>query len=88
MKGGLTQIAGITLTSQWTEWHRQSPARRLFTQSIIQAPIKNISYHDGTGFVRGSRRWPVNFTHKGPVTRKTFSFDDVNMEWCLEISIT
>ena len=43
MKGGLTQIAGITLTSQWTEWHRQSPARRLFTQSIIQAPIKNIS---------------------------------------------
>ena len=30
-------------------------------------------------FVRGIRRWPVNSTHKGPVTRKMFPFDDVIM---------
>ena len=28
-------------------------------------------------FVRGIHRWPVNYPHKGPVTRKMFPFDDV-----------
>ena len=28
-------------------------------------------------FVRGIHRWPVDSCHKGPVTRKMFSFDDV-----------
>ena len=31
--------------------------------------------------VRGIHRWPVNFLHKGPVTRKMFPFDDVIMRW-------
>ena len=30
-------------------------------------------------FARGIHRWPVNFPHKGPVTRKIFPFDDVIM---------
>ena len=30
-------------------------------------------------FVRGIHRWPVNSPHKGPVTRKRVSFDDVIM---------
>ena len=30
-------------------------------------------------FVRGIHRWPVNSPHKGPVTRKVLSFDDVIM---------
>ena len=30
-------------------------------------------------FVRGIHREPVNFPHKGPVTRKMFPFDDVIM---------
>ena len=30
-------------------------------------------------FVWGSHRWPVNFPHKWPVTRKKFPFDDVIM---------
>ena len=30
-------------------------------------------------FVRGIHRWPVNSPHRGPVTRKTFPFDDVIM---------
>ena len=28
-------------------------------------------------FVRGVHRWPVNSPHKGPVTQKMFSFDDI-----------
>ena len=31
-------------------------------------------------FVRGIHRWPVNSSHKGPVTRKMFPFDDVIMQ--------
>ena len=31
-------------------------------------------------FVRGIHRWPVTSPHKGPVTRKMFSFDDVIMK--------
>ena len=30
-------------------------------------------------FVRGIHRWPVNSPHKGPVTRKMISFNDVIM---------
>ena len=30
-------------------------------------------------FARGIHRWPVNSSHKGPVTRKRFPFDDVIM---------
>ena len=32
-------------------------------------------------FLRGIHRWPVKSSHKGPVTRKMFAFDDVIMEW-------
>ena len=31
-------------------------------------------------FVRWIHRWPVDSPHKGPVTRKLFSFDDVIMK--------
>ena len=30
--------------------------------------------------VRGIHRWPVNFPHKVPVTRKMFPFDDIILE--------
>ena len=33
--------------------------------------------------VRGIHRWTVNSPHKGPVTRKMFPFDDINMR-CLK----
>ena len=33
-------------------------------------------------FVRGIHRWPVNSPHKGSVTQKMFSFDDVIMIRC------
>ena len=40
-------------------------------------------------FVRGIHRWPVNYPHKGPVTRKMFLFDDVIMPpWENELTHT
>ena len=35
-------------------------------------------------FVRWIHRWPVNSTHKWPVTRKMFPFDDVIMNYKIE----
>ena len=34
-------------------------------------------------FVRGIHRWPVNFPHKGLVTRKMFAFDDIIITRCI-----
>ena len=44
-------------------------------------------------FVRGIHRWPVNFPHIGPVTRKMFPFDDVikylvHPSWLADVSTT
>ena len=36
-------------------------------------------------FVQGIHRWPVNSPHKGPVTQKRFSFDDVIMKSDIKI---
>ena len=35
-------------------------------------------------FVRGIHRWPMDFPHKGPVTRKMLSFEDVIMKGLLK----
>ena len=32
---------------------------------------------ESLAFVRGIHRWPVNSSHKGPVTRKMFPFGEV-----------
>ena len=37
--------------------------------------------------VGGIQRWPVNSMHKGPVTRKMFSFDDVIMRGILSLHL-
>ena len=55
---------------------------------ITSLTIVNLTLYSGTdqriqqsstslAFVWGIRRSPVNSPHKGPVTRKMFSFDDV-----------
>ena len=51
-----------------------------FTQQSIQgADQKTHQSSASTAFVRGIHWWPMNslHTHKGPVTRKMFPFDDV-----------
>ena len=57
-------------------WRLKSPASRLFTQTFIQAQIKEN--------IKVPRHWPLcgeltrmNSPHKWPVTRKMFPFDDV-----------
>ena len=40
---------------------------------------KNIKLRVTGLCVRGIHRWPVDSSHKGPVMRKMFPFDDVTM---------
>ena len=74
----------------WKGWHSslqwrhnerlRSPASRLFTQPFIRGPDQRKHQSSASlAFVRGIHLWPVNHPHKGPVTRKMFPFDDVNM---------
>ena len=58
------------------------------TSQITSLMIVYSNFHSGAdqrrhqssaslAFVQGINRWPVNFPHKWPVTRKIFPFDDV-----------
>ena len=59
-------------------------ASRLFTQRVYSgADQRKHQSSASLAFVLGIHRWPVKSPHKGPVTRKMFSFDDVIMICCL-----
>ena len=60
------------LTPYW--WSLNSAALRLFTKPFIQVQTKSASL----AFVIGIHWWPVISPHAGPVTRKTFPFDDLH----------
>ena len=53
----------------------------MIVYSAVYLGTDHRKHHSSTSlaFVRGIYRWPVNSPHKGPVTRKMFSFDDVIM---------
>ena len=66
----------ITKTSKWARRCLKSPHDRLL-ERLFRRRSKKTSNSAWLAFVRGIHRWPVNSPHKGPVTRKMFSFDDV-----------
>ena len=63
-------------------WHGLPliPAPRSFAQPF-GCISKKISKLRVTGLCEGNHRWPVDSPHKGPVTRKMFTFDDVIILW-------
>ena len=70
----------ITMTSQWSRLRLKSLASRLFTKLFVQgSDQREHQSYASLAFARGIHRWPVNSSHKGPVTRKVFPFDDVIM---------
>ena len=60
-------------------------ASQITSLTIVYPPVyshANQRKHQSSmslAFVWGIHRWPVNSPHKGPVTRKVFSFDDAIM---------
>ena len=66
----------ITLTSQWPRWRLKSPASRLFTQSFIQAQIKEN--------IKAPRHWPLcgEFTGTGEFpARRASNAENVSIWW-------
>ena len=63
-----------------------SMASKITSLSIVYSTIHSgadQSKHQSSAslaFVRGIHRWPVNFPHKGPVTRKMFRYDEVTID--------
>ena len=69
----------ITMTSTWTRWRLKSPASRVFTQSFIQAQIKEN--------IKAPRHWPLCWESPGTgefpaqiaSNAEMFPFDDFIM---------
>ena len=60
-------------------------ASQITSLMIVYSTVYSGAYQEkdqssaSLAFVRRIHRWPVNSPHKGPVTWKTFPFDDVTM---------
>ena len=79
-------------SNRWiTQSHYSDVIMGAITSQITSLAIVYSAFYSGAdqrkqqssaslAFVWGIHRWPVNSTHKGPVTRKMFPFDDVIME--------
>ena len=68
-------------TSQWRHVERDSVSnhRRLdcLPNRLFRPHQRKHQSSTWLAFVKVIHRWPVNSPHKGPVTRKMFSFNDV-----------
>ena len=51
----------------------------VYSTVYLSADLRKHQSSASLAFVREIHRWPVNFPHKWPVTRKMFPFDDVIM---------
>ena len=53
----------------------------LIVYSTVCSGVDQRKYQSSASlaFVRGIHRWPVTSPHKGPITQRMFSFDDVNI---------
>ena len=85
----LTHLPLVPHTLQWRHNGRDSASNHQLT--IVYSTVYSGAYqrkHQSSAslaFVRGIHRWPVNYPHKGPVTRKLFPFDDVIMACVAEL---
>ena len=73
-----------TLALQWRHNGRDDVSnnkpRDYLLNRLFRRRLKKHQRSASLAFVWVIHRWPVNYPHKGPVTRKTFPFDDVIME--------
>ena len=61
----------------WTSRSLKSPVTRMFLTACADPHRRNIKVRVIGPLWGEFYRWPKHFPHKGPVTRKKLSFDDV-----------
>ena len=73
----------VLMTLRWRHNKRHGVSNHLcldcLPNRLLRRRSKKTSKLRVAGFVRGIHRWSVDSSHKGPVTRKMFPFDDVIM---------
>ena len=86
---GLTWLRGLVAhtaklaVSYYNDVVMSAMASKITSLTIVYSTVysgvsqRNHQSSASLAFVWGIHRWPVNSPHKGPVTRKMFSFDDV-----------
>ena len=79
-----TSRHSLLVSIQWRHNERDSVSNRrrldyLLIRLFRRRSNKKIKAPRHWPFVRGIHRWPLNFPHKGPVTRRMFPFGDVIM---------
>ena len=80
--GGRHSIFPAIYTQHDSEVIMSAIASQITVDSIVYSAVcssadrRKQQCSASLAFVRGIHRWPVNFPHKGPVTRKLFLFDD------------
>ena len=88
LQGYFTGTGTIIWMHQWSISHQSdvimsTVASQIISISIVYSTVcsgANQRKHQSSvllAFVRGIHQWPVNSPHKGPVTWKTFPFDEV-----------
>ena len=87
-KNNIFNIQSYSCTSSITRAHYSDVIMSATVSLIIGVSIVYSTFCSGAdqrkhqssallNFMRGVHRWPVNFPHKGPVTRKIFQFNGV-----------
>ena len=79
-KGSINNIPTLVQIMAWWWYHRRLD--RLLNCFCSGADQRKHQSSTSVTFVRGIHRWPVGSSHKGPITRKMFPFDDVIMINC------
>ena len=69
--------SSFAVTSSCAQWRLKSPTSHTFTETFVQAQIKENIKARVTGVREGIHRWPEDSPRKGTVTRKMFPFGDV-----------
>ena len=85
-----TLLAPVSDVSAWLPLHYSDVIMSTMASQITSLTIVYPTVYSGAdqrkhqswaslAFVRGIHRWPVNYPHKGPVTRRMSPFNDVIM---------
>ena len=83
-----SQITSLTIVYSTVYSCADAVASQITSITITYSTVHSGTNHrkqqssTSLAFVRGFHRWPVNFPHKWPVTRKMFPFDDVILHLC------
>ena len=80
-----TRAPSVCYHIHYSEVTMGTMTSRITTVSIVYSTVcsgadqRKHQNSTSLAFVMGIHRWPVDSTHKGPVTRQMFPFDDVVM---------